>query len=483
MIKNFEMYVDGAWRSSASGEVIESINPYTREAWATVPAGTADDVDAAVSAAVRASADPGWSRNPKVRAKLLTRLADALAVQADAIAEIESRDNGKVINEELAMNRAVPGWYRYAAAVAETAAGQVPYGNDPAVLSLTEREPYGVVGIQTPWNTPGVLLAQMASMALAAGNTIVVKPSELAPCSLLEFARVVHEVGFPAGVINVVTGLGPIVGQALCEHPGVDKLTLTGGPEAGRIVAAQAARRLVPAVMELGGKSANLVFPDADVEQAAAAVAAGFTSAGGQSCVAGTRVLVHRSIHDEVVKRIVKQLADLRLGDPSQPDTDMGPLCTSDQVQRVQSFVDRGLADGATLRTGGRTRAEEGTFFFPPVVFTDVTPEMAIFSEEIFGPVLSVVPFDTEEEAIRLNNATPYGLAAGVWTRDLNRAHRVSRALKAGTVWVNHYRRGDAAFPFGGYGHSGYGRVNGIDGYREMSRTKSIQILLGAAES
>jgi acyl-CoA reductase-like NAD-dependent aldehyde dehydrogenase len=478
MATQYEMYIDGRWRTATSGEFMDSTDPYAGEVWATFPQGDDRDVDAAVRAADRAWRDPAWSQNPKIRARALNRLADLIEQESEQIARVESRDNGKTIREELGANRAAAGYYRYAAALAETASGEAPRGNDPGILALTEREPYGVIGIQTPWNTPSVLLAQVASMALAAGNAIVVKPSELAPCSTLELAKLIERAEFPAGIFNVVTGLGSVVGDALCRHPLVAKLALTGGPEAGRIVATHAAQRLVPTMMELGGKSANVVFSDVDLDEVASALTNGFVGAGGQSCVAGTRALIDRSIHDDVVARMVERVQAVKIGDPSDPSTDMGPMCTLQQVARVTRYVELGLEDGAKLVIGGRTEKHEGTLFFPPTIFTGVTSQMRIAREEIFGPVLSVIPFDGEEEAIRLANDTEYGLAAGLWTNDLDRAHRVARQLKVGTVWVNHYRRGDVAFPFGGFGASGYGRVNGEDGYREFSRVKSIQILL-----
>jgi acyl-CoA reductase-like NAD-dependent aldehyde dehydrogenase len=474
----YSMYIGGEWVPAVSGEVLESAEPYSGEVWATFPKGDARDVDVAVSAASALVREGEWARNPKRRARLLNALADRIEAEAERLAAVESRDNGKTLREEVLMNRAAATWYRYAAALAETVTGESPVGNDPDILSLTQREPYGVVGIQTPWNTPSVLLAQTASMALAAGNAIVVKPSELAPCSILELARLVEEIGFPAGAFNVVTGLGPIVGEALCTHPRVAKLVLTGGSEAGRMVAAQAAARLVPTMMELGGKSANIVFDDVDLDEVAPVLVTGFTAAGGQSCVAGTRLLVHRSIHDQLLNRMAELVSGLTLGDPSDPATDLGPMATAAQVERVRSYVELGRSEGARIVVGGPSPEYHGTRFFPPTIFADVKPDMTIAREEIFGPVLAVLPFDSEVEAVDLANDTEFGLAAGVWTNDLDRAHRVARAIEAGTVWVNHYRRGDVAFPFGGYGASGYGRVNGMEGYREMTRVKSIQILL-----
>jgi acyl-CoA reductase-like NAD-dependent aldehyde dehydrogenase len=477
-VRTYDHFIDGAWEAPARGGYMQTSNPYSGQVNARFADGTSEDVDRAAAAAWAAFNSTSWSRQPRERARLLRRLADLIDADAPRLAGIESGDNGKTIREELGMFGAVGGYFRYAASLAEILTGDIPAGSDPSVLSLTLREPYGVIGVQTPWNTPGVLMAQPVAPALAAGNTIVVKPSELAPSSILELASLFEAAGFPSGVFNVVTGLGPVVGAALCAHPRVAKLTFTGSPAAGRLVAAQAAERLVPVTMELGGKSANVVFPDADLDAAAAAVAAGFIAAGGQSCVAGSRAVVHESIYDDMIDRLAAHAKQVRMGDPAQHDTDMGPVCTQAQLSRISHLVQAGLDEGARLVTGGRQSADfDGTLFFPPTVLADVSSQMTIAQEEVFGPVVCVIPFRDEQQAIEIANDTVFGLAGGVWTRDLDRAHRVARAMRAGTIWVNHYRRGDPAFPFGGYGDSGYGRFSGIDGYREMTQVKSIQIL------
>jgi acyl-CoA reductase-like NAD-dependent aldehyde dehydrogenase len=478
----YDHFIDGAWTAPAGGGYLQTTNPYSGQVNARFAEGTSEDVDLAATAAWAAFSTTSWSCRPYERARLLRRLADLIDADAARLAAVESGDNGKTIREELGMYGAVGGYFRYAASLAETLTGDVPSGADPSVLSLTLREPYGVIGVQTPWNTPGILMAQPVAPALAAGNTVVVKPSELAPSSILELAALFAAAGFPPGVFNVVTGLGPVVGAALCAHPRVAKLTFTGSPAAGRLVAAQAAQRLIPVTMELGGKSANIVFPDADLDSAAAAIAAGFIAAGGQSCVAGSRAVVHESIYDEVIGRLAAHVKQVRMGDPAQHDTDMGPVCTETQFSRISNLVKAGLDEGARLITGGRQSADlDGTLFFPPTILADVSNQMTIAQEEVFGPVVCVIPFRDEGHAVEIANDTVFGLAGGVWTRDLDRAHRVARAVRAGTIWVNHYRRGDPAFPFGGYGESGYGRFSGIDGYREMTRVKSIQILTGEA--
>jgi aldehyde dehydrogenase (NAD+) len=449
-VKTYEHFCGGAWQPPAKGRYLDSRNPFDGSLNGQFAEGDESDVDSAVAEGRRAFGSAGWAP-PWERARILRRYADLIDESAERIAGIESRDNGKTLTEERQMYRGVGAYFRYAASLAETMTGDVPVAMDPNVLGLTSREPYGVVAIQTPWNTPGMLFAQPAASALAAGNTVVVKPSELAPLSTLELAALTHHAGFPAGVVNIVTGLGPVVGAALSSHPGTDQIVFIGSPAAGRIVAAQAAQHLAPAVLELGGKSANIVFADADLDRAAAGVAAGFTAAAGQSCVAGTRILVEASIEDEFVRRVVAHVEALRLGDPADPATDIGPICDLSQYQRIERYVDSGKAAGAHVVTGGRQPAElAGTLFFPPTVFTRVTPVDKVVREEIFGPVACVLPFTDEAEAVAMANDTEYGLAAGVWTRDLQWAHRVAHDLQAGTVWVNQYRRGDPAFTFGG---------------------------------
>lgn len=477
MVEKYEMYIGGEWVPARSGKMLDSVDPWRQEVWARVPEGDETDVDRAVAAARSAFENSWWARDAHRRGTVLRRLADLVDQNVDRFAAIEGRDNGKIIRDELALSRNIAGYYRYAPSLVESFADSAPVGANPDVFALTRRIPYGVIGIQTPWNTPGILLAQSASSALAAGNTIVVKPSEVASCSTLEFARLAHEAGFPPGVINVVTGYGPVVGARLCSHPDVDRLVFTGSPEAGVLVAEQAARQLTPVVMELGGKSANVVFADYDVEKAAQAIVFGFTNANGQSCMCGSRALVERSIYDAVLARVLELVREIRFGDPADPATDMGPVCSAAQLDRIRRFVEVGIAEGAKLLTGGG--APEGIdhpLFYEPTVFANVTADMTIFKEEIFGPVLVIMPFDTEDEAIKLTNATDFGLCAAIWTRDLRLAHRVSERIRAGTVWVNAQRRGDPAFGGGGIGRSGYGRLSGVEGHWEMTLSRTVQM-------
>jgi len=332
------------------------------------------------------------------------------------------------------------------------------------------------VAFQTPWNSPLVIFAQGGAPALAAGNTIVLKPSEFASCSTMEFANLAHEAGIPAGVFNVVTGFGPVVGAALCSNTKVDKIAFTGSPQGGRIVGEQAARTLTPTVMELGGKSAHIVFADADFDKAVEALLAGFTASSGQSCVCGSRALVQADIYDRVVERLASMATKLKLGDPVDEQTQIGPFCTAAQLDKVSGLVAAANEEGARLVAGGKKPEGLDGWFYEPTIFADVDENMTIAQEEVFGPVLSMIRFETEEDAVRIANNSVFGLAAGIWTSDLGRAHRVAAELRAGTVWVNQYRKGDAAFPFGGRGESGFGRQSGEDAIYEFTTVKSVQV-------
>ena len=475
-LKHYQLFINGKWTNASTGKTFRTADPYTGEDWAELAEGDAADVETAIDAARAAFDNSWWRREPRKRAKVMQRLADLLLRNVENLGPIESRDNGKLLREMIGMNTMTPTYYRYFAETADHIFGSVIREGRPDVFGYTLREPCGVIAIQLPWNTPSVILAQAAGPALAAGNTLVIKPSEFAPASTLEFARITEEAGFPPGVINVVTGMGAVVGAALCNNAGIDKIAFTGSPAAGRLVASQAAQYLIPSIMELGGKSPNIVFEDANLDKATAGVLSGFTAAGGQSCICGSRALVQESIYEEIVARLAADVPKLTLGDPTDPKTDIGPFCTADQLEKVKSFVSIGRKSNARLVVGGKQPVGLGGWFFEPTVFADVTNDMEIAQEEIFGPVLSVIPFKDEQDAIRIANDTRYGLAAGIWTRNLARAHRVAAEVRAGTIWVNQYRRGDPAFPFGGFGESGYGRQSGQDALHDFTVLKSIQI-------
>lgn len=479
-IADHPMWIDGAPTESATGGWRESIDPYTGEVWARVAEGGPADVDRAVKAA-RAGVDSGpWSKMiGRDRRVLMLELARLLRRDAAKIAEIETRDNGKLFRESLGMVEASAGWYEYFAGWADKIQGDLIPVDRSSLHIYTLREPIGVVAAITAWNSPVLMAAYKLGPGLAAGCTFVLKPAEHTALSTLAFVRLSEEAGFPPGVINVVTGDGPNVGEPLVAHPGVNKVAFTGSSSTGIRVATAAAAHLAPVMLELGGKSPQVVFEDADLAKAAEGIAGGIFAASGQSCVAGSRLYVQRGVADELRELVVARTARIGLGDPLREETDMGPISFEQHMNRVLGFIETGRAGGATVLTGGaranRPDLARG-FFVEPTIFDGVTPVAEVLTEEIFGPVLCMMTFDTEAQAIAGANSSRYGLAAGVWTRDVGRAHRVARALQAGTVWVNAYRMVNHAVPFGGYKESGYGRENGADSLREFTRTKAVWV-------
>ncbi len=479
-MKTYGHFINGTYVEPVGGKVIDSLNPYTGEVWARIPQGDADDVDRAVAAASRAMHEGPWSKmTASARGRLMTRLADLVAANAERLAEIEVRDNGKLLAEMLGQLRYHPEWWRYLGGLADKVEGAVVPIDKPEMFAFTRHEPMGVVAALTAWNSPLIFIAWKCAPALAAGCSVVVKPSEFASVSTLEFAALTKEAGFPDGVFNVVTGYGTEAGAALVDHPGVAKVTFTGSDTTGARIYAQAAKSLKRVSLELGGKSPNVVFDDCDLDAAISGVISGIFAATGQTCIAGSRVLVQNSIRESFTQRLVALARTARKGDPMLPDTNIGPVTTAPQFRKILEYIDIAKAEGARCILGGgpATSADlPGGQFVEPTIFTDVKPEMRIAREEVFGPVLSILGFEDEAEAIRLANDTIYGLAAGVWTLDIGRAIRMSSALKAGTVWVNTYRAVSYMMPFGGMKSSGIGRESGIEAIREYLETKSVWI-------
>lgn len=482
-VHHYQMYINGEWSESSSGERLDSINPFTKQIWATAPRGTEADIDAAVRAA-RGAFDAGWGTTPPhERARLLRQLGDLMSeeetVRRLAIAEVT--DNGKLIREMMGQSRSFASWFYYYAGLAQTIQGDTIPVPVPNMVNFTVREPLGVVGAITPWNSPLLLTFWKLCPALAAGNTIVIKPSEYTPAGLLEFMAVVDRSDMPSGVINVVTGYGD-AGAHLVDHPMVDKVAFTGSTATGKKIMRSASQNLTKVSLELGGKSPNIVFSDADLDNVVNGVLAGIFAATGQTCMAGSRVLVDRSIYQQFTEMLVARAQQIRLGDPMDVDTEMGTVASEMQYEKVLEYIDIGKNEGAEILHGGE-RAEaphlSSGYFIQPTIFGQVRNDMRIAQEEIFGPVVCVIPFDGEDEALQIGNDIPFGLAAGVWTNDIKRALRMAQRLQAGTVWVNNYRKVAYSTPFGGYKASGLGRENGIESIREYTQTKSIWIDTG----
>lgn len=478
MAKTYDLFVNNERLRSANQEYFPAINPYTLDEWASIPQASAEQVAHAIAAA-RHAYDVAWGRTTGYeRSKLMHRLADLLESNAERMAIMESTDNGKAIRETHGQMFSAARAYRFFAGLADKLTGATIPLDLPDSFDFTRREPMGVCVLITAWNSPMSLLSNKLAPALAAGNCVVVKPSEHASVTTLEFAALAKEAGFPEGVINVVTG-DHRTGQALLRNGRVDRVSFTGSPSVGAQIAADAGARLIPVTLELGGKSPNIIFEDAEIDRAAAGAMVGIFSATGQTCIAGSRLLVQRSIVDKAAGILVERAQRIRLGDPLDKETQMGTVANQPQFRRILDCIENAQSEGARLATGGRKAVGENLgkgFFVEPTIFTDVENHMAVAQEEIFGPVLAIIPFDTEEEAISIANDTCYGLASGVWTTNLSRAMRMTRAINAGTVWINTYRVAQAMAPFGGFRDSGFGKERGIQALDEYTRTKNVMI-------
>ena len=478
-IESPKMVIGGASVEAAAGETFEVINPATGKPLTEVPRGNVADVDKAVEAARQAFDDRRWSGlRPGKRTEILIKLADLIKRNMPELTQIESLDAGKPISISSAEVWVASDVFRYYSGWPTKIFGEtVPAADDLLVYSM--REPVGVCGGIIPWNFPLIMASWKVAPALACGNTVVLKPAEQTPLTAIRLAELCLEAGVPEGVVNVVTGFGPEAGQALAQHDDVDKIAFTGSTEVGRRILHASEGNLKRVSLELGGKSPNIVFSDANMKRASRSSMYGVFSNSGQVCTAGTRILVEKAVHDEFVDSLVTATASMKLGDPLEEDTGMGPVVSKEQFDRVTGYIDIGRSEGAEVVTGGGPVPELGDgYFVQPTVFTGVNNDMRIAQEEIFGPVAAVIPVDDVDDAIRVANDTIYGLAAAVWTNDISKAHRVARGIKAGTVWVNTYGNTDATVSFGGYKQSGFGRELGLHSIETYTQTKSVWVSL-----
>ena len=478
-MEKYDLYINGRWEKPSSGAYFESDNPYNGEIWAKIARGNAKDVDFAVKAARNAFEDHWEPMKPTERGKILVRLAELIEREATRLGEIEVKDNGKLFAEMGAQTKYLAEWYRYFGGLADKVEGSVIPIDKPGMLNYTKYEPFGVVGLITPWNSPLLLLAWKLAPALAAGNTAVIKPSEFTSASTLEFMNLVEEAGFPSGVINCVTGFGLEVGQPLVDHKDVSKIAFTGSDISGQKIYESAAKKIMPVTLELGGKSPNIVFDDADMDAAVMGVISGIFAATGQTCIAGSRLLLHEDIHDDFVSKLVSVAREASIGDPMLESTNVGPVTTEPQFKKIIDYIEIAKSEGAKCVLGGNKYngpGSKGERFVEPTIFTNVQNNMRIAQEEVFGPILSIIRFKDEKEAIQIGNDILFGLAAGVWTSNIGRALRMADKLKAGTIWVNTYRAVSYMSPFGGYKRSGQGRESGQECIKEFLETKSVWI-------
>lgn len=475
------LWIANEWQDAASGDTFPTVNPATGEVLAEVAEAGEEDVDRAVSAAREALRSKEWRGiDPHRRARLLWRLADLIEANADELATLETRDNGKTYFESRKIDvPTVVGNFRYFAGLADKVQGATIPVSGP-FFNYTLREPVGVVGCIVPWNFPMNIASWKVAPALACGNAVVLKPAEQTPLTALRIGELAAEAGFPPGVFNVITGHGAKTGAALVRHPGVDAIAFTGSTEVGKTVMREAAATAKKVSLELGGKSPNVILADADLAAAVPGASTGIFYGKGEVCAAGSRILVERSVYDDFLEQFKVRSEQMSVGDPMDKKTRLGAIVSEEQLERVMSYVEAGKKDGARLLTGGERRTVDGKgYFVEATVFADVDPDMTIAQEEIFGPVAAVIPFEDFDDAVEKANRTIYGLAAGIWTRDIGKAHRLAREIQAGTIWINTYNRYDPGSPFGGYKQSGFGRDLGLDAALEKyTQTKSVWVAL-----
>ncbi len=477
-MEKFQLYIDGAFCDAEGGAFFESCDPSTDEPWAVMPAATTADTDRAVNAAWQAFSEGAWpAMTATQRGKLLMKLAELVVRDAAIMAELETKDTGKIIRETSLITAYAGEYFHYYGGLADKIEGSTFPADKPTLEVYSRREPLGVVAAVVPWNSQLFLTAVKLGPALAAGNTVVLKASEDGPAPILHFAKLVDEAGFPKGVINVITGFGPECGVVLTAHPLVSRVAFTGGPATARHVVRNSAENFALTTLELGGKSPVMVFPDADLESASNGVVAGIFGAPGQSCVAGSRLLLHEEIHDDFAAGLAERAPKIKIGPPLDHKTEVGPLATKRQKENIESIIADSVAQGATIATGGGTPAGFNTGnYIEPTIILAPSPDVRCVAEECFGPVLSVLKFSSEDEAVQLANDTRYGFASGIFTRNLSRAHRLIRKLRCGIVWVNTYRVVSPVVPFGGNKLTGHGREGGMDTVLDYTRTKSVWI-------
>ena len=473
-IQNFKMYIDGQWVESESGKTIETLNPENNEVWATVPEANEKDVDKAVKAAQKAF-DNSWSNlHPRDRAKYLRSLANLLRENAKHLGTIETIDTGKIFRETKTQANYIAEYYDYFAGLADKVEGTVVPIDKPDMQVTTTRIPIGVVAAIIPWNSQMLLTAVKLAPALAMGNTVVIKASELAPVTLLEFAKLVEQSGIPKGVVNIITGLGDPCGKALTTHDLVERIAFTGGPATAKHIVKNSAENLSQVSLELGGKSPVVVFNDAEQENAINGITAGIFGASGQSCIAGSRLYIQSKIYDEFLDKLVAKAEKIKLGAPMDKDTQMGPLNSYKQLENIEKNIKATVKQGGKIRCGGkRSNISNKGYYFPATIIECKNHNLPTAENELFGPVLSVMKFDKEDEAIKLMNDNKYGLSSGVYSANLGRGMRVSKAVRAGIVFVNTYRLISPMAPFGGIKDSGYGKEAGIESIKEYTRIKT----------
>ena len=474
-VRSYQMLIDGNWVNASNGAMFESINPANGQVWSKVPEATESDVNEAVSAAHRAFTTGPWSKmTPTERGKCLRKLGDLLAEKSEPLGRTESVDTGKMLKETRWQAKYIAEFFHFYAGCADKISGETLPIDKPDLFVFTNREPLGVVAAIVPWNSQLFLVAVKVGPALAAGNTIVLKASEHASAAMLEFGELIEEAGFPPGVVNIVTGHGEPCGKALTSHPLVARISFTGGPNAARHVLYNSAENFAEVSLELGGKSPFIVFEDANIESAVNGSVAGIFGAAGQSCVAGSRLYLHEDIADEFLDRMIEIAKGIKIGDPLLEETQMGPLCTIGQLENIEKEVSHAIEEGGQVLHGGKRPSNMDGLFYEPTIISCNNQNMKIVDTELFGPVLSVLKFKTEEEVINLANDTVHGLAAGIFTKDSARSLRMAKAVRAGIVWVNTYRVVSPIAEFGGIKGSGYGRESGFQAMHDYTRPKTI---------